>query len=277
MKECKKGCPPEKLCNTETGRCVLRTGAIGKRILAASEVSRRTSTRQTNTRQTNTRQTNTRQTNTRQTSTNSRCRQVCPTDKICNPATGRCVLRTGAIGRRLLGGTSDVQITGQWVPLTYPEIKQQLPRRPVTDWRTAALRIRGLRNQFGHPLPDTAAEELHQLQVYRFGPHLMRLTKEMAQQLRGQMVHVVHGQNEYMYGRNPEVYIDRGTMGNVSADTRDPVYIKNTINPSGVMETTNYVEMTLNGPTEYVTAGMDPVYIFVKRAGESLRPAPPGL
>lgn len=51
-----ESCPPEKIRNPATGRCVLRTGAIGHRILG------------------------------------------CPDDKIRNPKTGRYVSRTGTIG-----------------------------------------------------------------------------------------------------------------------------------------------------------------------------------
>ena len=31
------------------------------------------------------------------------CKKVCDADKICNPKTGRCVLRSGAIGKEILG------------------------------------------------------------------------------------------------------------------------------------------------------------------------------
>jgi len=33
------------------------------------------------------------------------CKKVCDVDKICNPKTGRCVLRSGAIGKEILGLT----------------------------------------------------------------------------------------------------------------------------------------------------------------------------
>lgn len=33
---------------------------------------------------------------------NARCKTKCPSNKICNPVSGKCVLRTGAIGKRLL-------------------------------------------------------------------------------------------------------------------------------------------------------------------------------
>ena len=37
------------------------------------------------------------------------CKKVCDADKICNPKTGRCVLRRGAIGQEILGVTTQVK------------------------------------------------------------------------------------------------------------------------------------------------------------------------
>jgi hypothetical protein len=60
--ECKKPCGA-KICNPKTGRCVKKSGRIGKKISA------------------------------------------CDTDKIRNPLTGRCVKKSGRIGKNLLSET----------------------------------------------------------------------------------------------------------------------------------------------------------------------------
>lgn len=59
-------CSPDKIINPETGRCVLKTGAIGKKIL------------------------------------HEQCRIK---EKILNPNTGRCVNKNGAIGKKILKKT----------------------------------------------------------------------------------------------------------------------------------------------------------------------------
>ena len=68
-----KDCPPDKIRNPATGRCVSRTGAIGRKLLS----------------------------NPKPTTPKRVGAKDCPPDKIRNPATGRCVSRTGAIGRKL--------------------------------------------------------------------------------------------------------------------------------------------------------------------------------
>jgi serine/threonine protein kinase len=70
----KRICPSEKVYNPATGRCVKRTGAIGRRLPADSDATEPDIAPPART---------------------------CPADKIMNPATGRCVNRSGPIGRRL--------------------------------------------------------------------------------------------------------------------------------------------------------------------------------
>ena len=68
-------CSSDKICNPTTGRCVKKTGKIGKKIL-----------NKLNTRK-----------------SKSKCEGViCSSDKICNPTTGRCVKKTGKIGKKIL-------------------------------------------------------------------------------------------------------------------------------------------------------------------------------
>lgn len=71
----KRICPSEKVYNPATGRCVKRTGAIGRHLPADSDATEPDVPLPA---------------------------RVCPADKIVNPATGRCVNRSGSLGRRLL-------------------------------------------------------------------------------------------------------------------------------------------------------------------------------
>ena len=71
-------CPPDKILNPATGRCVKRSGRIGKRLVDGQAAS---SSRP-----------------------NSPRRNRCRPDQIINPATGRCVKKTSRIGKRLVDG-----------------------------------------------------------------------------------------------------------------------------------------------------------------------------
>jgi len=64
-------CPPGKVLNPVTGRCVKETGAVGKRLKAPLGAP-----------------------------------DPCPAGKVRNPKTRRCVKETGALGRRLVRPTS---------------------------------------------------------------------------------------------------------------------------------------------------------------------------
>ena len=72
-----KPCPQDKVRNPATGRCVSKTGAIGKRILGSKTPQ--------------------------SPKPNTPAKKSCPQDKVRNPATGRCVSKTGAIGKKILG------------------------------------------------------------------------------------------------------------------------------------------------------------------------------
>jgi len=70
-------CPPEKIMNPASGRCVLRTGVTGKKLLKAAGGGGAAAP--------------------------AAARVVeCPPEKIMNPASGRCVLRTGALGKKII-------------------------------------------------------------------------------------------------------------------------------------------------------------------------------
>ena len=71
-----KRCPPNKILNPKTDRCVLKTGAIGKELLKGIKNIKE--------------------------SIKNNDKKECPPDKILNPKTDRCVLKSGPIGKQLL-------------------------------------------------------------------------------------------------------------------------------------------------------------------------------
>jgi hypothetical protein len=76
----KKECPPDKILNPQTDRCVSKTGAIGKKILL--ELLNKNKNKPKSKKEIK--------------------GNECPDDKILNPQTNRCVSKTGAIGKKIL-------------------------------------------------------------------------------------------------------------------------------------------------------------------------------
>ena len=76
-----KYCPDDKILNPESGRCVSKTGAIGKKLLKILIQTKK-------------------------------IKEIkeCPDDKILNPESGRCVNKTGAIGKKLLKVSKPISI-----------------------------------------------------------------------------------------------------------------------------------------------------------------------
>ena len=102
-KECKKPCSQLHVCNPASGKCVLKTGPTGRKILESSS------------------------------SSSKKC-PPCGSAKMCNPASGRCVLKTGPTGRKLLGGTPSTKTKKS--PPTVEEVVRQLPTMDARDaWR----------------------------------------------------------------------------------------------------------------------------------------------
>jgi hypothetical protein len=75
-----KSCPPEKIRNPKTNRCVLRTGKIGRTIFNKKTSSSISSP----------------------SILEKKIKKECPPEKIMNPKTKRCVLKTGKIGKTLI-------------------------------------------------------------------------------------------------------------------------------------------------------------------------------
>jgi hypothetical protein len=88
-KQCKGKAPPGKVCNPKTGRWVLKNGKIGRMIVARASYKSPPA-------------------KSRRAKPHSRARRKkdkgCPAGKIRNPKTGRCVLKRGKIGRKILNG-----------------------------------------------------------------------------------------------------------------------------------------------------------------------------
>ena len=81
-----KQCKSNQIRNPKTGKCVLKTGKIGKEILGAARkksVPRKISVP-------------------RKKLSRSPCKQVCTSKQICNPDTGRCVNKDGVIGKKVV-------------------------------------------------------------------------------------------------------------------------------------------------------------------------------
>lgn len=100
-----KPCKPDQIRNPASGRCVSKTGAIGKKLIAGNKTPVKPKTvvkrvvPQVIPKTTN----------------------ECPPNKIRNPASGRCVSKSGAIGKRLLAAT---QITPKPTTILEPKNKQ---------------------------------------------------------------------------------------------------------------------------------------------------------
>ena len=75
-------CPPEKIRNPKTNRCVLKNGKIGKMIINKKSSKSSKSLKSS--------------------ISNNIIKKDCPPEKIMNPKTKRCVLKNGKIGKMIL-------------------------------------------------------------------------------------------------------------------------------------------------------------------------------
>lgn len=104
-----RNCPPDKIINPYTGRCVSRTGRVGRQLLRGEEPRQQQQQQQ-------------------QPRTGNDCPRPCDPTKICNPQSRRCVSRTGTIGRRLLRFNSPRR---QSPPIIRPAATRPPPRPPT--------------------------------------------------------------------------------------------------------------------------------------------------
>lgn len=104
----------------------------------------------------------------------------CETAKICNPTSGRCVLKSGKIGLALLKGGENVQKPSK-INTKYMKKEDIIAKFP--------------QNTNDIHLPEEFDEHMA-LKVFRqrFGPSVQLLTKKLAKQLRDKKVYMVYGQ-----------------------------------------------------------------------------------
>ena len=109
-----KECPANKVYNPVTNRCVLKTGAIGKRILQEKAKDEKKAQEE-----------------------KVKDEKECPSDKILNPKTGRCVLRTGAMGKKLLAKKSVKKVAKKAsVKKTVKKGKKECPSDKILNPKT---------------------------------------------------------------------------------------------------------------------------------------------
>ena len=84
-----KMCPPDKVLNPASSRCVSRTSKIGKSILQQQPAPKQQQEQQQQEKQPAPKQ-------------QQKTTKMCPPDKVLNPASSRCVSRTSKLGKSIL-------------------------------------------------------------------------------------------------------------------------------------------------------------------------------
>lgn len=92
-----KPCPSDKIYNKDSKRCVLKSGKIGKAILNGTYVNKNKKIKEKQVGQIKKKQVD----KTKQ----SEKKKECPSDKVYNEKTKRCVSKTGKIGKAILSGS----------------------------------------------------------------------------------------------------------------------------------------------------------------------------
>lgn len=100
MSQALKKCPPGKIRNPATGRCVKKDGKIGKELMKAKKSKK---------------------------PKKSKSEKICSDDQILNPATGRCVKKDGKIGKQLLGEKPAKKKPAKEKPKKKPAKKSKKP------------------------------------------------------------------------------------------------------------------------------------------------------
>ena len=88
-KPCKKPCATDEICNPASGRCVKRSGKIGKTL---SSSPKKGSPKKASPKKASPKKASHKE---------KPCKKPCAVDEICNPASGICVKRSGKIGKDL--------------------------------------------------------------------------------------------------------------------------------------------------------------------------------
>lgn len=131
-------CPADKIFNPATGKCVLRRGVIGKKLVAKERANGKRPVDAVR--------------STPRNGPSERAGEVCPDDKIFNPATGKCVLRTGAIGKKLIAAMKRrVNLPGEAGP-SRPDAAPSTDPRVVISRSGESFTLTGETDAVGHPV-----------------------------------------------------------------------------------------------------------------------------
>ena len=99
-----KVCPPDKILNPSTNRCVSINGPLGKKLQKRQDTVLRKNSNTKKRQDTVLRKNSNKVQPSKkvQKNSNNKTKKICPADKILNPKTNRCVSRTGQIGKKLV-------------------------------------------------------------------------------------------------------------------------------------------------------------------------------
>lgn len=107
-----KSCKAGEVCNPATGRCVKKTGAIGQKIMSGIPVSPKKKASPK-----------------KKSPSRDRCAgKSCKAGEVCNPASGRCVKKSGAIGKKILAGSVKIKSTVPLTPKEKEEVKEAVEK-----------------------------------------------------------------------------------------------------------------------------------------------------
>lgn len=107
-----KVCPPDKIYNPASKRCVLKTGKVGKKILLMEPLIGQQSS----------------------------IGKKCPPDKVLNPESNRCVSKTGKIGRKVL------EMLGAPSTQKKPTTKKKKQKPPVKPKKAKKCKVNEILN-----------------------------------------------------------------------------------------------------------------------------------
>ena len=223
-------CPPGKIVNPATNRCVKRDGPIGRRILAAQGGSGAAAPRAASPRRPAAR---------------AAAQGDCPPGKIRNPATGRCVKRDGPTGRRILAAQG-----GSGAEPAVPRAaspRRASPRRTVPNIVSPIVNRPGLQEE-GYDVIGSASyvtideflkeakEDNESPLVIRVNDKILLFTSESLRSLNppGDPIpkyrlckNVLKGHPYVRYGYNDQVYYSHLTQMQSLINKRKTYYLDN--------------------------------------------------
>lgn len=182
-----KPCSSTQVCNPESGRCVKKTGKIGRRMLGVVSHPKGFQDLTVKEKKEICKSKGLTLNTTATSSKNYHCRPKGST-KHPNPFLQKTRGKIQKKPRKMT--QKKPQKKRKIVALTYNQIMKQLPKRVPKS-------IENDSNVPAHLDPFGVHESMEHLPMQaqkRFGPHLVMLTKEIAQSLVGQVVYIVWGQ-----------------------------------------------------------------------------------